>query len=387
MGNQKREVAMPHIDPRVTDPKAVAYQQKLKASQGSRPRGGESTPIPRLDAEPEPGMTMSEQALSQRGQRPQTMDSIFGGAPAPSAKKSPILMSDMLPPDAQNDPAFVKGAGSLVAANQPHLVQKYGVLRGGQHIPASELFGKKSSSQKGKLSPETQAGIAAIAEMRRKHQEATDPEKRIEKEAEGSLAAEAAKIGNLPGDDDPRPLSDEERKKLQNTAMRTDDFDFDTLRQMMMKDLLNNPEQKEIIESRLVPMDLGDLVMGGEVRQVVPIVPEVFWVEFRSVSSIEDLSIKRLLVEEAKGVNVDDRHILDKFAIMVLTLGLHAVCGNPLPSHVDDQGKFSEDLFWRKFEVVSRMNIHMVASLGVNYFWYDLRVRKLFVAEKVKNGS
>ena len=48
--------------------------------------------------------------------------------------------------------------------------------------------------------------------------------------------------------------------------------------------------------------------------------------------------------------------------------------------------ELDEDAFWKKFEYVARFPFHMLASLGVNYFWFDVRVRKLFVAEKLGNG-
>ena len=43
-------------------------------------------------------------------------------------------------------------------------------------------------------------------------------------------------------------------------------------------------------------------------------------------------------------------------------------------------------VFLKKFNMVLRLPLHMLASIGVNTLWFDVRVRKLFVAEKLGNG-
>jgi hypothetical protein len=35
---------------------------------------------------------------------------------------------------------------------------------------------------------------------------------------------------------------------------------------------------------------------------------------------------------------------------------------------------------------VTKRPLHLIASIGTNHSWFELRVRKLFVAERVKNG-
>ena len=91
-------------------------------------------------------------------------------------------------------------------------------------------------------------------------------------------------------------------------------------------------------------------------------------------------------MQENKGVEVSDRYLLDKFSLMAVTIGIRGINSNVFPDHLDKDGKFDEDKFWRKFEFVTKYPFHMLASLGVNYFWFDIRVRKLFVAEKIGFG-
>jgi len=56
------------------------------------------------------------------------------------------------------------------------------------------------------------------------------------------------------------------------------------------------------------------------------------------------------------------------------------------PDYRDSSGKFNEEAFWAKYAIVSRLNYHMMASLMVNWFWFDMRVRRLFKAEELGNG-
>jgi hypothetical protein len=337
-------------------------------------------------------MSMSAHAMRERAQRAtanvkgllEDPNSIFAGMPAPQAPVQGLTPMDLLPEQAKSDPTFREGAGSMYAVNQPHLAMKYGVMRGGNHIPAQAL--NPNRNDKRQLSDKTVKGLEEVAKFQDLRQKAETGEYKAQQEAEKGSAGAAARLGNMPGDDSVKPLSDTERKDLKETVRKMDDFDFDTFRQMVMKDILNNEEQKSIIESRLKPMDLSDLIMEGSVAQEVIIVPDKFWIKFRSVSGQDDLAVKRLIMEEAKAVQIDDRYYLDKFAFMTLTMGLESVNGNPLPTYKDAGGNFDEKFFWRKYEIVSKYNIHMIASLGVNYFWFDTRVRGLFVAQQIKNG-
>ena len=393
--SKRDEIALPHIDPRVTSPKAAQYQAALAARKVKPPvAGGPSPPMPNLTQDPPidgPIMTMAEHALRERRQAMAGQVALDGKGgiiqPSVGAAPPPILPNDTLPEEAKKDPAYREGAGAGYAINQLHLAMKYGVMRGGVLIPAAALRPPPSGSR---LSDETIKGLAEVAKFQKQRQEAESKSAgavNSDTEAEKGPAAAAARLANVAGDESTAPLTAEEKKELNSAAARkVDDFDFDTFRQMMMKDLLNNPEQRELIEARLKPLDIADLIIEGTVAQEVQIIPNKFWVTYRSVAGQSDLAVKRLLMEEVKSVQVDDRYYLDKYAFMVLALGLDSINGNPLPTYLGSDGRFSEDMFWRKYNYLTGLNTHMLASLGLNYFWFDVRVRKLFVAEKIKNG-
>ena len=391
----------PVVAPGVTDPQAIRYANALAARHPPKytaPVAGGGTPmVPRLDLPAEPGFTMQDQALAQRAYQqnapqsvplpgPQAGSMFQAAAPErgpqrPDPARPPgILPNDTLPPEARNDPDFKEGHGSMYASAQPNLAHKYGVMRGGQKL-APQSIGQAPRT----LSKETMDGLRAVQEAQSQRQTVDGEDARIEREAAAGAAGAAGRLGNAPTDG-PAVNPQASQKNLVEAVKKLDDFDYNTFREMMMKDIINNDEQREVIEKRCKPLDITDLIMSGFVTQRVPIIPGKFEPEFRSMSGDEDLAIKRLVMAESKGVEVSERYLLDKFSMMSVTVGLFAVNGNPTPSHQDAKGNFDEEAFWKKFAIVTKYPFHMLASLGVNYFWFDIRVRKLFVAEKMGNG-
>jgi hypothetical protein len=395
--------AGPYVAPGVTDPRAKAYAQQAGMRQAKPARysapvaGGPGPSIPRLDANAEPGMSMADQAALQRagaggpppGFQPPTGGMFQGSPPAsmgtpqqrPQPQQGPaILPGDVLPEEATKDPAYRQGQGARYAQSQPDLAMKYGVLRGNRRIPP-QLLGATPKV----LKPETIEGLKAISEAQQVRAHAETGDAKIEQEAASGIAGAAGRLGNSPSDGpETKPaLSKEEAVAI---AKNMDDFDFNTFREMMMKDIINNEGQRKIIEARCSPIVIDDIVTMGFVKQRVPIVPGKFEPEFQSMRGDEDLAIKRLIMVENKGLEVTERYLLDKFALMGVTIGLYAVNGNVLPTHLDSTGKFNEELFWQKYDQVSRFPFHMLGSIGVNYYWFDIRVRTLFKADALGNG-
>jgi len=172
-------------------------------------------------------------------------------------------------------------------------------------------------------------------------------------------------------------------EQVKEIVEQMDDFELDAYSRMLDEDLLNNEKRRKAIESRCKDMDLVDLITEGQVLQKVPIVPGKLEVTYRSVSSGEDLEIKRMLYNIRKEV---PRYQVDAYSVMSLTLAIHAINGHPLPDHNDESGNFSESRFKKKFELVKKYPIQLVADLGINYIWFDVRVKKLFSVEALGNG-
>lgn len=414
----------PYIDPSAM-PAVARYvegmAERAAARRGALPKysvpvgGGGGPSIPRLDAAHEEGQTMSAQAENVNSPSLQHQlaaaaagrpagsivePPVFPGAPqagqrrpqspAEAARMLGLRPTDMLPAEAQQDPEFQRGNGAMFAAAQPGLAMRYGVVRNGQRVPPQQLQaesqGPSAPAAPGAgLRPETLQGLKDLEELHR--QQSPDQVRAAEAEAEKQVAGSAAGLSATAGAPiaEPKEMTEEEKAEAQKRIEMMDSFDYDSLRQAINRDLLNNPDQREVIEKRLPPLDIDDLIVKNRVSQRVPIIPVKFEVTYTSMTGQDDLALKRLIMQESKSVEVTERYLLDKYAFMAIACGLTAVNGNVLPSHLDERGKFSEEMFWKKFEWVMQRPLHMLSSIGVNHTWFEMRVRKLFVAEKVGN--
>ena len=121
-------------------------------------------------------------------------------------------------------------------------------------------------------------------------------------------------------------------------------------------------------------MDIADILIHGEIRQVVEIVPNKLVVRLRSINGEEDLAVKHMMSDESG----TDRYMLDKFSLMGLALGVVAINDTELPTHLNDKKRFDKDLFKAKFEMLMRFSMTMLADLGLQYYWFERRVQALF---------
>lgn len=405
----------PFVDPRISDPTALRYASEAQGRRRGLPlpkytepvAGGPDMPIPLLTGEAVRGTTMAEQALQQRGVAAPVMPELAGvlrgmgmepalnsgasivegtahqqpvSAPRSGGLQPPpgILPADLLPEQATKDPNFQQGHGSMFAVNQPELAMKYGVMRGKTFVPPQQLRPVQRTPTTGALKPETVDGLRALKELDEARQGAESGRTMSDRQI-----SEDAKNGPAGGVGETKAsLTQEERDKLMGDL---DDYQVSRLKSALFKDMLNNETQRDIIEARLQPLDLGDLIITGRVTQVVPVTPHRFEPEFQSYDGEDDLVVKRLIGEES-GQATSDRYILDKYQLMGLTIALRSLNKRQLPDYRDHNGKFDDNLFWSKYAIVSRFNYHMLASLMVNWFWFDMRVRRLFRAEELGNG-
>ena len=229
-------------------------------------------------------------------------------------------INDTLPDQALSDPGFRQGTGQILAINQPELAYKYGVIRDKRFIPPAQLRGGAPGGQGGaaqpgggRLSEETKEQLqslsAHMAAAGAGIPQQTTASQQFPFGVEMPVASEAAaRVGNVPGDDSSEPLTDDEKKRLHSNI---DEFDVDTYRQLVTRDLLNNEEQRRIIESRLTPLDLADLIVYNRVAQDIIVRPNKFWFRVQNASGEEDLAVKRLIASESKSLEVSERYFLD----------------------------------------------------------------------------
>jgi hypothetical protein len=421
--SQKFETSLPdggqvYVDPGVDPAKAAgvaAYAAGIHARRGSAalpkqqlPLQQPRPPIPVLSGGPVQGRggagTMADFARAERAfatqgaPAPMGPDSIIEEAapvaPPPQQRRQVhtaaslgLVMGDILPEAATQDPSFQQGHGSHFAANQPHLAAKYGVMRQGQYIAPQRLL--QAQSPKGQLSPQTVADLETLQRLQSGEGGPLPRENDTElrKQVDASAAGAAARVGNEPGDREVGTATDEERSaKLKRAIEQMDAFEFNQWRQLTMRQFLHSEDQREIIEKRLKPLDITDLLMTNRAEQRIPIIPGKYEVTLHSFDGQTELALKRLAMQESRSVDVGEQYMLDKHSFMSLAAGLHKVNDKPFPTIFDASGNFDDKLFLEKFNQVMKLPLHMLASIGINQMWFEMRVRKLYSATALGNG-
>lgn len=386
----------PGVNPTVAAHNAGVAARRGLPKYDTPTSGSNKVSIPLLTGHAEPGKTMAEQAegvnsLPAHVQVARNVAAAQGMGAGPSIIKNPPQMgggapaafdlrpTDMLPDEAARDPEFRQGPSCMVAITQRALAYKYGIVRNGERIPPQRLAGQVPGQGKAGLRPETVQNLKDMMEDQQRRQLQGLPETEKDTEEAAQKAVEEiskAKIG----------AESEEDVKSRLAQMGFDELDIGRIRDQMFLDVLRNPNQRDIIESRLKPLEIGDLIQFNRITQLVPIIPDKFEVTFLSSTGMDDLELKRLLMVEAKKIEVTERYLTDKFAFMVLACGVHSINNSPAPQHLDTKQRFDEKNFWNKYDWVMDRPLHMLAALHNNYIWFEMRVRRLFAAEPIKNG-
>lgn len=179
-------------------------------------------------------------------------------------------------------------------------------------------------------------------------------------------------------------VGEDEVKKAAEAAAKEDLFDmFDFGGAGEAERILNNKKRRKEIEDRCEPMNFEDLILKDEVRQTVPIKPGQFEPRFRTLSPEESLFIKQYL---AKDVNASDAYSAEKFSLCQLTCSLVALNGQEFSDHRKPDGTPDEELFKIKMKKLMKKSGYIIADLAINYYWFDIRVRRLIAPERLGNG-
>jgi hypothetical protein len=207
-------------------------------------------------------------------------------------------------------------------------------------------------TKKPKLSPETEEGLKKLAEANKEAQTVAD-------ETTKGLDAAEEKITELP-------------------------FDFAAI--SSARDELMNKDRKKLIEARLQPLDMTDLISKKEINQVVPIIKDKLHITLRTYSQREYLFCLRYIYD-FPGPAIYQEELLNTCK---LVCSLVAINGAFLPDHRINVGKREEEIDRKAFENkmfhVSGFPVHLMADISVQVIWFSERVGKLFSLDNLKNG-
>jgi hypothetical protein len=159
---------------------------------------------------------------------------------------------------------------------------------------------------------------------------------------------------------------------------------FDFMAQDEASRILNNKKRRTDIESRLQPMDFEDLLMKGFVEQTIPIIPGKYEPRFRSLKPGESLFIKSFMAKDETAPN--DSYAAEKYSLCQLACALVSMNGKAYQDHRDNKGNPDTELFKLKLKQLLEQSVYIISDLGINYLWFDIRVRKLISPDKLGNG-
>lgn len=141
--------------------------------------------------------------------------------------------------------------------------------------------------------------------------------------------------------------------------------------------------RRKDVESRCDDVRIDELFVSGELRQVVNIRPNRLTVTYRTLSSREDLYIKRRL-NEVRDENL--RYAEDRFLYMLLAAHVHTYNGKDLPSILDENGDIKDALFDKRFKFICDLPQLIMEEIWVNFIWFEARVRRALEAENLSGG-
>lgn len=251
-----------------------------------------------------------------------------------------------------------------------------------RNVEAASQAGEDAGRRE--LSPQTARGLQALQAEVQKQKAEQD----MTKEAEPGEKAQAEPVKKTA--EEKADQENKDKVRLREALDDTDDLELEYLLARSRQDLINNEEQRKLIESKVKPMDLSDGILTGEFAQLVPIKPGVLEVKFRTISPMEMEHIRRLVLEMQLRDERMSNLSVDRFTLMQTVAAIVHINGQALPSHVKNPGtvnaEFLDDVFLQKYSIIGGYPSPMIHSLSTHLYWFDLRVRKLFSIEDVKNG-
>ena len=151
------------------------------------------------------------------------------------------------------------------------------------------------------------------------------------------------------------------------------------------KELTDEEKLRAAIEARLSPIDIGQyLVSGGEVVQLVPIVPGKLEVRFRTVTEYEEGWVDTYLGKQ--GGSLTNRQILRALNECSLACYIESVNGSKWPPSVGRDGQVIPQNIDERLSRVRKLHSSVFALLVQNLGWFIDRVNKSLTVEALGNG-
>lgn len=191
-----------------------------------------------------------------------------------------------------------------------------------------------------------------------------------------------------------------EEEKEEEEEVFLPDHGLTATMDLVMNDILRQPKQRTVVEKRITDvLNLTHLVLKNFVEQRVPIIPPTaegpgLVPTYRSLEADEEMAVKLEVSKIAdKYQFASGQYLVSLQSLLQLAVALRAINGQPVPYGVRRKAATKEsapeidpESLWECYRWLVRKPSQMLASLLIHHTYFELRVRKLFDAERVGNG-
>lgn len=181
----------------------------------------------------------------------------------------------------------------------------------------------------------------------------------------------------------------QEAKRIEKDIDELDDFELERVMRSIQNDVINNEKERLAAEERASEIDFADGMANGEFTQWVDIIPGRFKVKYRTINSLEHQAIRLWIFDMAQKDPRIDRLASEIYGIATVIAATVQINNTMQPPHFVGEGynrEFNEEIFAQKYKAFRLMPMPLIHAISVHAGWFDLRVRKMFTADFVKNG-
>lgn len=310
------------------------------------------------------------------------------GAPIPLPTQQ-ITSRDLLPKTAALSPLYNLKKPNFAMAQDVELAYQYGVIRDGTHIRIERPAGTFGGQAPYTGPPVTPVEPKSLS-MDQVAQPPPPPSRTTEPQPEEPEVKKETIVEKTTEEKEAEAAAEQRQQEKESYSEEPPILgatDLMELRERMSAVLLNSPEQRKIVESRLKgSFNYADFLLDNPIHQTVVIVPKGLEITFEALPYGTDLNLKRMIAEEADGP-VFNEHLLDKFFLLGVAASVYAINGEVLPDYRDPGTKrFNPQRLEAKLSWLLRRPVAFVAMLSIQYVWFNDRMMRALEAIDPKAG-
>lgn len=164
------------------------------------------------------------------------------------------------------------------------------------------------------------------------------------------------------------------------------DIPFDLEALDALRGELLSTDRRKLIESRLEPLKVEDLIVNREIIQTIPVIQNKVSYTLRTFSEREHI----WCLKHVYNYPGSPKYSEELFNMFKITCSLMGMNSSLLPDHRKSPGKrdeeVDEDLFNKKYGIIIGYPVQLIADISVQTWWFNERITKLFSIDSLKNG-